>query len=206
MAFLIHTITLLFLITLTAGLSSQTLALLRPMSDNLEEVVIKSPSPTNWGTWGSSDNCPTGTFVFGMQLKSQVSHSAFIDETALNGLRMFCKESSLEDYNSGKNPSEAIVTSISSSVHTDGSWKGTYNCSNGGIATGFQMRNEGSGGFLVDDTAANNVRLFCDGNKRDFIEGDGTSFGQWTGAQHCPPRTGFCGIKTQIYTGTGECD
>lgn len=58
------------------------------------------------------------------------------------------------------------------------------------------MRSEMYQTILIDDTAANNLRMFCnDGSQR---EGDGTNFGRWTQEKFCGPREVICGIRTQV--------
>jgi hypothetical protein len=161
---------------------------------------LESPSPTNWGEWQAYEHCPEGTFAFGMQLKTEESQGAFTDDTALNGLKFFCGQIHDQEI-MGTNATEIIPSAISSKSHGWGSWGKTFNFTQNKIAVGFQMRNEASGGWLVDDTAANNMRLISNGG--NVLEGDGMAWGDWTARTYCPTKMAFCGLSTQIYYSSG---
>lgn len=123
-----------------------------------------------------------------MQLYTQPSQGFFKDDRGLTGIRLFC------------NPFGERTTSheIKSSVDNVGDWGNEYFCQ--GLMTGFQLRTEKYRHWFIDDTATNNVRMFCDHNDSSFAKGDGTAFGTWTEARFCSNHEAICGIKTQIDT------
>jgi hypothetical protein len=89
-------------------------------------------------------------------------------------------------------------TEISSGVGNYGEWRGTYVCPGNSYANGFQLRSEPNQGVFVDDTAANNLNLYCsDGT---ILSGDGDDWGSWTTPQHCPAGMSLCGLQTQVYS------
>lgn len=130
--------------------------------------------------------CPPGSFVTGMQLHVQSPQGLFKDDRSLTGIRLFCNHYGVKGDN----------FTIKSSLDTVGYWGTKYYCR--GMMTGFQLRSEPYRSFLVDDTAANNLRMFCDGDKVSFKQGDGNSFGSWTSKQLCEPNEAICGISTQV--------
>ena len=156
-------------------------------------MILSSPQVTNWGEWKEWEYCPEGSYVVGMQLKTEGSQGMFHDDTALNGVKLYC-----DVIGSRKND-----IAIASGTDEWGSFGREFFCE--GIATGFQLRSEKSQSFMADDTAANNLRLYCNQND-DFVEGDGLEFGDWTQAQQCLTKQAICGIQTQVETnhGSGE--
>jgi len=149
------------------------------------DLIIESPITTDWGDWHPWENCSSGQYVHGMRLKTEEYQGILEDDTALNGIRLYC------DY-PGSWGNQRYITSAESLW---GYWGNDYFCY--GPVTGFQIRSEpylGSG----DDTATNNVRIFCNDNRDDYIQGDGTDYGFWTNARHCNTRQAFCGISVQI--------
>lgn len=76
-----------------------------------------------------------------------------------------------------------------------GSWGGFLECAAGTKANAFQLRSES---ITLDNTAANNLALYCEGVRR---EGSGLDWGDWTDVLNCPSNTFICGIKTQIAVG-----
>ena len=70
-------------------------------------------------------------------------------------------------------------------------------CPNSVVANGFELKSEGRQGD-DDDTAANNVRLYCGQADPPYVEGDGQTWGDWTGAQKCDDGYAICGIQAQI--------
>jgi hypothetical protein len=153
-------------------------------------LILTSPQVTNWGTWHEWEFCPNGTFVVGMQLKTESYQGAFKDDTSLNGVKFFC------DVIDSKKDTIAIA----SGIDDFGSFGNKYFCE--GISTGFQLKSEKSQTVFADDTAANGLRLYCNGGP-EYKEGDGERFGDWTTAQECFTKQGICGIQTQVETNHG---
>jgi len=54
------------------------------------KIILQSPLVTDLGEWGSMDRCPNGTYVVGMQLKVEQEQPFLHDDSALNGIRLFC--------------------------------------------------------------------------------------------------------------------
>ncbi len=151
--------------------------------------VLSSPSITTWGDWGPMERCGPGTYVIGMQLKVEPKQPAVHDDTGLNGIRFFCSELS---------GSESVKSTIQSTVGPWGSWRSEFFCN--GVVVGFQLRSEPSQRDR-DDTAANNLRLFC--SDETTMEGEGTLWGDWTSEQRCRKRQAVCGLQTQVEMSQG---
>ena len=115
-------------------------------------------------------------------------------DSALNGVKLYC-----DVIGSRKN---GIF--IASGTDVWGSFGKEFFCE--GIATGFQLRSEKSQGSWSDDTAANNLRLYCNQNQNteNSLQGDGMWNGDWTHAQHCFTKQAICGIQTQVETNHGS--
>jgi len=174
--------------------------------------IINSPRITNWGNWGALNHCGPGQFVNGMRLKVEPIRKTGIfgysDNTGLNGIQLSCGPIRKPiNYFNG--------TMLSSAEGGYGNWGTVLYCPKNTLVTGFQLRSERSRGSNVfswffglnanDDTAANNLRLFC-AEKTATVEGYGTSEGSWTSSQHCLERQAVCGFKTQVepYKGGGK--
>jgi hypothetical protein len=165
--------------------------------------IINSPRVTNWGSWSALKYCPSGQFVNGMRLKVESIRKTglfgYNDNTALNAIELLC----------GKigGPFNLNGISILPSEGGYGNWGTKLYCPENTFVTGFQLRSDVSKGtnffswFLGmnanDDTAANNLRIFCS-QKISFVEGYGTTEGYWTSPQHCLERQAICGFRTQI--------
>jgi len=65
------------------------------------------------------------------------------------------------------------------------------------VFSGFQMRSEEAQN-LLDDTAGNNLRIFCNGEQNSYVQGDGLELGIWTAVRHCPMGSALCGLSTQV--------
>jgi len=156
------------------------------------EMTLTSPQVTNWGEWKDWEFCPLDSYVVGMQIKNLGYQGIFKDDTALNGIKFYCDTI-------GSNTNEVT---IASGTDEWGSFGREFYCE--GVATGFQLRSEKPQSFLADDSAANNLRLYCNQKKEEFLEGDGLDFGDWTATQHCFTKQAICGIQTQVETDHGS--
>jgi len=176
----------------------QLLTVLLLTTTVLSETILTSPPLTNWGSWYDWDNCTDDdTYVVGMRLKVEAPQGMFSDDTAVNGVRFYCR-----NINTFNGTWSKVVESKSD---VWGSWGNDIICHSGRIATGFQMRTQPSQSIL-DDSAANNLRLFC-GNDRNFpLPGNGHDSGTWTEAQHCENKQALCGLATQVETNHGSGD
>ncbi|OXA40421.1 vitelline membrane outer layer protein 1 homolog [Folsomia candida] len=147
----------------------------RPIS-----VWLQSTRTTNWGDWAEEAICPNGTFVTGFRTKNQPDQGIFVDDTAMNAVELACKGP------------EGPATYIKSGEALHGNWGSFYECLAPARGTGYQMRSEG---VTLDNTAANNIALYCDGSR---MEGYGNTWGDWTERLNCPTGTLLCGYKAQI--------
>jgi hypothetical protein len=154
----------------------------------LSEIVLENPEVTGWGSWGEMELCPEGTFASGIQLKVESDQGSSGDNTALNGIRLLCLRPGDDDFDR--------ATAVTSSIGPWGSWGKPRYCDHG-VLLGFQMNSQ-SYQESGDDTAANNVRIFCSNLKGGFLEGDGYNWGKWTEPQKCLSKQAICGIQTQI--------
>lgn len=127
------------------------------------------------------------------------------DDTGVNGMRLYCGD-----------PSLANTTFITSTVQEWGNWGRVYSCRSDdrplppdGYVTGFQLRVESELPF-GDDTATDNVRIFCNypglGVSEQMKEGDGLDFGSWTDARKCGVNQPFCAVQTQVERYQGDND
>ncbi|ODM94352.1 Vitelline membrane outer layer protein 1 [Orchesella cincta] len=152
---------------------------------NLE---LRSPVITDWGDWHDMEDCPQGKYVVGMQLKTHEYQGPWLadDDSALNAIKFFCDEL-------GSRSDQIVI--VSGQGH-----HGSYGkkCFCDGVATGFQLRSLESQGWYSDDYAANNLRLICNANSSNKIEGDGLTYGSWTTPQQCHRKQGLCGYSSQI--------
>ncbi len=154
------------------------------------EQVLYSPEFTNWGVWGEFENCSEGVFVKGFQVKKETWVGPTWDDTSLNGIRFYC----------GAMVDERYVTSSEGSW---GKWGNKYTCGDGYVV-GFQLRVEKGNLIDADETATNNLRIFCSNHAPGaFIEADGERWGNWTASRICGPDEGVCGIQTQVQPDRG---
>lgn len=162
--------------------------------------VLYSPRVTDWGEWGDFEYCPENTFVRGMRLKTEAAQGPG-DDTSLNGITFMC---------GFIGEPQRVLHSHSRQIQSlVGKW-GTngvsYECPEG-YAVGFQLRSEPSQKHH-DDTAANNLRIFCStsalNNNVSYLEGSGLSWGDWTEPQLCKYGKAMCGIRTQVEAEKGH--
>src|SRR5579863_7129524 len=90
--------------------------------------LITSPPITDWGKWGNLERCPPSTFAQGFQVISETWIGPFFDDTALNGIILFCGD-----------PLEPSTPSISSSIGSWGKPRNLFRCAPGDYITGFAL-------------------------------------------------------------------
>ena len=112
------------------------------------------------------------------------------DDQGMTAARLYCSS----PYGEQKNEAKPFGL-------REGAWRGTEyslnkqnfililylgkkSCKNGDFSTGFQMKIEQNRGFIVDDTAANDVEMKCQSGI--LQKGDGTPWGKWRGWVYCP--------------------
>ena len=110
------------------------------LADDVTEADILSPPiseissdrVTDWGDWGTWDECPSGQFVIGMMVKSEKKQGFSGDDTGLNGIRLFCSPMGLNFRRKD----------VESSVGDWGTWGKEMYCKDGHKAVGFELRSE----------------------------------------------------------------
>ncbi|XP_051734802.1 vitelline membrane outer layer protein 1-like [Ctenopharyngodon idella] len=139
-----------------------------------------------WGSWGQREFCPTRTYAAGFSL--MVEERRFLDNTALNGIRLYCVSQTKDSSESNED------TSVQSDVGSWGKWTDIKWCPSG-FLTAFQLRVQPSREFK-DNTAANNIRFNC--SQGSLLQGDGTDWGEWGDWSALCQGRGMCGIRTRI--------
>jgi len=153
-------------------------------------IWIESPRRTNWGTWGDEEFCPEGQYVYGFRLKVQADQGWLLDDTAVNAIELLCEEPSRTAAEEAK---PRAPTPIRSKEGPQGNWGTVFECDRYHFGHGFELRSEGP---TLDNTAGNNLRLSC---TNEYIhQGNGHSWGDWTGHLNCPRGMWVCGIRTQV--------
>ncbi|XDV38015.1 hypothetical protein PO909_007555 [Leuciscus waleckii] len=118
--------------------------------ESIERTFVSLLTVSNglkWGLWGQREFCPTGTYATGFSL--MVEEPVFWDNTALNGIRLYCvsRTKDLSDVNK--------EISVQSDVGSWGEWTDIKWCPSG-FLTAFQLRVQVA--ETKDETAANNIR------------------------------------------------
>ncbi|XP_067412468.1 vitelline membrane outer layer protein 1-like [Emydura macquarii macquarii] len=140
-----------------------------------------------WGVWGEKEFCPSG-YANGFSLKMEgfQGFGVTYDDTALNGIRLYCTDGS----------------SIESTVGPWGEWSSKKMCKKSNLMS-FNLLVEPPQGD-ADDVAADNIHFKCSDGKWIF---DGGSF--WvsivTKTNWCSSGA-ICGIQTKVQTYQGRGD
>ncbi|XP_056113732.1 vitelline membrane outer layer protein 1-like [Rhinichthys klamathensis goyatoka] len=158
-------------------------------SDRSYRSVLKVSNGGPWGSWGVISMCPSGTYVDAFSLKVEGKLIFGGDDTALNGIRLYCVD----------RPGADEYTAITSDVGGWGEWTDKKSCPVG-FFTAFQLKVEsprGSG----DDTAANSIDFKCS----DWvIWGKGLNWGDWGDWSATCEGKGICGLQTRVEESQGS--
>ncbi|CAI5773281.1 Hypothetical predicted protein [Podarcis lilfordi] len=145
------------------------------------DSVISVLNGAPWGLWGKKEFCSFG-FATGFSLKVEPYQGGGRkdDDTALNGIRLFCNDDSY----------------ISSAVGEWGAWSEIQYCPVPSKLKAFSLRVEVPQG-LGDDTAANNIMFMCsDDSKLKGNSHEWGTFGPWSSP--CHTGSYICGIQTKV--------
>ncbi|XP_027034973.2 vitelline membrane outer layer protein 1 homolog [Tachysurus fulvidraco] len=173
------------------------------VNDTQSRIVGPFPSSISvnngqiWGTWGISEKCPTGTYATGFSLKVQPYQGIWTDDTALNAISLHCSKPI------GPSGIVGSYSTISSAVGSWGSWTQPLWCRSG-VLKAFQLQVQSYQGWLIDDSAANNVRFQCSGSQ--VLQGAGMNWGTWGSWSSLCGGTGICGIRTRVESPQGILD
>lgn len=165
-----------------------------PDQKSVDHITLGLDWAMNWGDWGPQVFCPDGTFTNAFQIK--VESESAVDDTAMNGIELFCQKPS--DVHSIATFPEANATeyTITSTVQKWGDWKGKRECQTGYL-TGLRMKSEKDQGWWIDDTAANDLEMQCDWSTETH-NGGGDHWGYWSSWESCPHDWVICGIETRV--------
>ncbi|KAM9312186.1 vitelline membrane outer layer protein 1 homolog [Gastrophryne carolinensis] len=162
------------------------LSLFHPIVSSKPPIFINVTNGGHLGEWGETENCPSGMTATGFSLKAQLTKKFWRDDTALNGIRLYCTKKRLGVWTS--------TTTITSTVGKSGDWSPQSSCSKGNLIQ-FQLNVEAKKGLFKDDTGANNIRFHC--SDSSVLQGPGPEGGEWgQWSDSCP--LGICGLKTRV--------
>ncbi|XP_070607627.1 vitelline membrane outer layer protein 1-like [Erythrolamprus reginae] len=144
--------------------------------------TIKVENGGAWGYWGRKEFCPRGhASGFVLKIEPYQGGNVHADDTALNGIRLFCEDKKF----------------ISSHIGKWGGWSDIKYCSAHSKLVAFSLRVERPQGPSLDDTAATNIQFKCSNN--EILVGnshDWGKFGKWSPS--CKPGTYICGLQTKL--------
>lgn len=170
---------------------------------------IQSDNITEFGHWSRKPilQCPLLKFrrsaFIGFRLRTE-RPQGWWDDSAVNALALLC--GGAEHSQSTKQDIEMWDKRILiSRAGRRGDWGNWIMCPPGSYIKAFNFRHEINQGIMGDDTAINNLKIRC--GKADnstlrvsFHEGDGTTWGYWTGWHECPDQFVMCQMKTLAET------
>ncbi|XP_025029497.1 vitelline membrane outer layer protein 1-like, partial [Python bivittatus] len=143
--------------------------------------VISVENGGPWGYWGKKEFCSHGhASGFVLKVEPYQGGTRHEDDTALNGIRLFCDDHKF----------------ISSTVGKWGAWSAIKYCNQGSKLVAFSLRVEGPQG-LSDDTAANNIKFMC--SNREILESNSLEWGKYgSWSDTCNPMSFICGLQTKV--------
>ncbi|XP_056586564.1 vitelline membrane outer layer protein 1-like [Triplophysa dalaica] len=192
---------LIFLLLVYGSCVSERLRRIERNTNRPYRSLLQVNNGLHWGPWGQKEMCPWGTYAAGFSLKvEQPQGTGFWagDDTALNGIRLHCIDSS-----KSSSRQYEYYSTVQSDAGSWGQWTAITWCC-GGFLTSFQLRVERKQGD-GDDTAANNIRFTCS-RTGQVMEGSGRHRGDWGGRSNKCYGKGICGIETRVEPPQGGGD
>ncbi|XP_067418818.1 vitelline membrane outer layer protein 1-like [Emydura macquarii macquarii] len=140
-----------------------------------------------WGAWGKEEICPSG-YANGFALKVEAYQGAGVkyDDTALNGIRLYCTDGSI----------------IESAVGPWGEWSLKKRCQKSNLRSFTLMVQPPQGD--ADDTAADNIDFRCLDDT--LIFGGGTKWVSTVQQTNACSSGAICGLQTKVQTYQGRGD
>ncbi|KAK3555428.1 hypothetical protein QTP86_016123 [Hemibagrus guttatus] len=126
-----------------------------------------------------------------------MSHIRGYDDTALNGIALYCSKPIGSDGIVGS------YATIRSAVGSWGSWTQKLFCPTG-VLKSFQLQVQSYQGWALDDSAANNIRFKCTNGQ--VLQGAGMNCWTWGSWSSLCGGTGICGIQTKVESSQGISD
>ncbi len=153
-----------------------------PCSNDWMGAAKDPESGGPWGSWYSTSRCPSGSFAFGFKQKVE-SPQGDGDDTALNAIRLRCRNRKSDVYAIGSGEGEW------------GKWSEWRTCANeGSYLTRYRLRVEAPLGD-GDDTAANDIVFGCSDGE-ELAAANGGRWGVWRRGQYCREGEYICGFRT----------
>jgi hypothetical protein len=147
-------------------------------------------NPYDAGDWGPIGLCPSESFVHAIEV--QFYEPGALDETAVNGVKLYCSSQSFVD-----------TGYVTSATGPEGSWYGMRIC-NTPFVTGFRARVLDYQGAFTDDVAVQDFEAECNFGL-ETLPGISTAEktlkwneGEWSVWAQCPQGNAVCGLQTRV--------
>ncbi|MFT7805368.1 vitelline membrane outer layer protein 1-like [Arapaima gigas] len=147
--------------------------------------ILTVPNGGQFGNWTWPEMCPEGFYAVGFSLRVEPNQYG-LDDTALNGIRLFCSRPGDRSY----------MYYTESHTGYFGEWTDPQWCPGSGVLKSFQLRVEPHLGLFGDDTSANNIRFRCSSNPT--LQGQGTEWGEYGYWSEECDTGGICGLETKM--------
>ena len=132
-----------------------------------------------WGTWGRMQVSSSRSYATRFKVRTESGQGSG-DDTALNAICLI--------FNAGEPP-------LCSSQGRFGDWYYSPVCREGFMGAQFRLEApQGSG----DDTAGNNIKLWCANGQMMSAIGAPNNWGVWSPIKMCRPGKRICGIQTRV--------
>ena len=161
-------------------------------NDVMGGVVLQTNNGTPWGKWGEARFCPANTFAIGFSLKVE-GHQSEDDDTAVNNIKLVCGDYSVFEFEGDSRSSW-------------GSYGQNSYCPNNSFIKGFALKVEKDQPLGHDDTAVNDMKVFCGNNYEEVGSTNGQRFGSFGSNAYCPGYSSICGFSLKSEEPQGMAD